>query len=449
MSATAYVPVHTFKGGHSGNVNALAFAPSGRYLASGSDDQQVIIWAMSSGTQLYRIGFESAVDALLWHPRWQDTLIVACENGSLAQLCGLTLSGYERHDIFLGVQSHIYCIDFHPTTCFLAAGVGPAVLVTRETGQNKYTGASMRLPAPDDARTTDDPRHRAVALKFDRSGRRLIVTYLLHGVVCWNLTDRSSVWRIAPTTLHRAIGHSAISPDFRHVILHAFDDGLHSYNIGGGLDHLKHWRTYKLDSAPRFRLALQVSFVQEGRAIVAGTTTGQVYDVVVAVTGMQSGDFSYIATGTAKKGAETYIKIWKANIPGLPSSPTLPVHETIADAVMTHWNGWLPFSPDDAKRMFLDAVCTIALLLGLWGLFQLYYITPWRHIAKILIIAVGGMIEWAGKGCMQVGRIVSDTIQLGANLISWGYATFTAWIIAKILTALGLPLDVYERIPTE
>lgn len=59
------------------------------------------------------------------------------------------------------------------------------------------------------------------------------------------------------------------------------------------------------------------------------------------------------------------------------------------------------------------------------------------------------MIEWAGKGCMQVGRIVSDTIQLGANLISWGYATFTAWIIAKILTALGLPLDVYERIPTE
>lgn len=109
MSATAYVPVHTFKGGHSGNVNALAFAPSGRYLASGSDDQQVIIWAMSSGTQLYRIGFESAVDALLWHPRWQDTLIVACENGSLAQLCGLTLVCPHTTGLWSGVDAYTIC----------------------------------------------------------------------------------------------------------------------------------------------------------------------------------------------------------------------------------------------------------------------------------------------------------------------------------------------------
>ena len=71
-------------------------------------------------------------------------------------------------------------------------------------------------------------------------------------------------------------GHSAISPDFLRVVLHSFDDGIHAYNISGGRDHLKRCGTYKLDSPPRSRHALQVAFVQEGRAIVAGTTTGKV-----------------------------------------------------------------------------------------------------------------------------------------------------------------------------
>ena len=41
----------------------------------------------------------------------------------------------------------------------------------------------MRLPDPDDIKDVDDPRHRAVALKFDQSGKRLVVTYLSHGIV--------------------------------------------------------------------------------------------------------------------------------------------------------------------------------------------------------------------------------------------------------------------------
>lgn len=91
MSATAYVHLHTLKDGHSNNINTLAFSPTGRYLASGSDDQQVIVWAVVSGRQMYRIGFESRVDALLWNPLWKDTLIIACENGALMQVCNLTL----------------------------------------------------------------------------------------------------------------------------------------------------------------------------------------------------------------------------------------------------------------------------------------------------------------------------------------------------------------------
>ena len=90
MSATAYVDLHTFRESHSRNINTLSFSPSGRYLASGSDDQQVIVWVVPSGQQLYHLGFESPVDVLIWNPRWKDTLIIACDDGSLLQVYGLS-----------------------------------------------------------------------------------------------------------------------------------------------------------------------------------------------------------------------------------------------------------------------------------------------------------------------------------------------------------------------
>ena len=73
--------------------------------------------------------------------------------------------------------------------------------------------------------------------------------------------------------------------------------------------------------------------------------------------GCQQGDFSYIATGTAQKGAETYIKIWRATIrtsleisltrkdtdatvAGLPSpeSMPMPTQDALSNAVVIHWN---------------------------------------------------------------------------------------------------------------
>lgn len=35
---------YDLSGGHSKTVNCVRFAPNGQYLASGSDDQLVIIW---------------------------------------------------------------------------------------------------------------------------------------------------------------------------------------------------------------------------------------------------------------------------------------------------------------------------------------------------------------------------------------------------------------------
>lgn len=91
MSSTAYVPLHRLDDGHSSTVNALVFSPDGMYLASGSDDETVIVWNATLGRLLYRCFFDSPVDSLLWNPVEEETVILGCQSGTLKQIRNFTL----------------------------------------------------------------------------------------------------------------------------------------------------------------------------------------------------------------------------------------------------------------------------------------------------------------------------------------------------------------------
>lgn len=91
MSTTAYVLQHHLNDGHSGTINALAFSPDGMYLASGSDDESVIVWNLPLGRYFYRCLFRSPVDSLLWNPVEEETLIVGCQSGALKQIRNFSL----------------------------------------------------------------------------------------------------------------------------------------------------------------------------------------------------------------------------------------------------------------------------------------------------------------------------------------------------------------------
>ena len=65
---TRYRPEYKYdmQGGHTSTVNVVRFAPSGQYLASGSDDQMVIIWSL----KLLPTEFGKTEELVQWgHPR--------------------------------------------------------------------------------------------------------------------------------------------------------------------------------------------------------------------------------------------------------------------------------------------------------------------------------------------------------------------------------------------
>ena len=63
-----FEPQHIYDlvGGHSSAVNIVRFAPNGQYLASGSDDQMVIIWTL----KMTPVEFGQREETVQWgHPR--------------------------------------------------------------------------------------------------------------------------------------------------------------------------------------------------------------------------------------------------------------------------------------------------------------------------------------------------------------------------------------------
>ena len=63
-----YEPQHQYdlQGGHSSTVNVVRFSPDGQHLASGSDDQMVIIWQL----KMTPVEFGKMEETIQWgHPR--------------------------------------------------------------------------------------------------------------------------------------------------------------------------------------------------------------------------------------------------------------------------------------------------------------------------------------------------------------------------------------------
>ncbi|KAJ3512424.1 hypothetical protein NLJ89_g3530 [Agrocybe chaxingu] len=187
-------------------VNALSFSSSGEYLASGGDDKALILWDTSYGDLLQKIFTPAAITTLLWHPEQEGTLFFGCEDDCLAVD---TKSGY------------------------LAIGVGSEVQVAKRLTDDDYaTFVIMPPPSCVLPEGVEDFPVRPRSVHFLPGGRKLLVSYLSHGIVCWDVLKKCELWSIQPPKRYPLIGSSSISPDFRKVLVHNLSRGMDLYKLG-------------------------------------------------------------------------------------------------------------------------------------------------------------------------------------------------------------------------
>ncbi len=68
LPADARKPDRILRAGHKGSVQALAFSPDRKWLASGGDDKTIIVWNLSSGREEFRLaGHKDTITSLLFN----------------------------------------------------------------------------------------------------------------------------------------------------------------------------------------------------------------------------------------------------------------------------------------------------------------------------------------------------------------------------------------------
>ncbi|KAH7918994.1 WD40 repeat-like protein [Leucogyrophana mollusca] len=332
VQSSPYMLLHTL-GEHTDSVSCVRFSPDGNLLASGGDDGNLMIWDPSLGQLTHRIIMESPIICLAWDYAVPGRLFCGCKDGAL-----VLIDNFDQEEpsqvVQTGTKSSVYVICVDNISNVVAVGIGSEVHLVKEFKIRQYATFKI-LPSPDEMPNTPDfadRRIRARSLDFllkSNSGDsdRLIVSYLNHGIVCWDVETNTQLWRIIPIHRHRLVGHASLSPDQRTLLVSNLSEGMDLYNLGQSRP-IRSFK-YTLDSEANF--PLEVSFLHEGAAVACGSPTGDVniWDSatgehrqtlthegtpVQAITAHQREEAAFIVTATSGSGERTVIKLWRTKL---------------------------------------------------------------------------------------------------------------------------------------
>nr|VWO94136.1 Heterotrimeric G-protein beta subunit [Ganoderma boninense] len=211
--AMAYISLLNFSG-HQDSVNAVAFSPDSRLLASGGDDYALFVVDVGTGLEIHKLAGKCPVTSLQWDCHITDKyqLFIGYANGQVL-VASVDEKNFTGHLLPREGEGFVEDMAFGavPGLSLLAICTGSDVEVWREslskTNQSSWSLVKLRLPPVPSWQSNEPVVPRSVHLTA--KGAQAIVGYLAHGI----------------------IGRSAISADGTLLIVSNLYDGFDLYRL--------------------------------------------------------------------------------------------------------------------------------------------------------------------------------------------------------------------------
>jgi WD40 repeat protein len=237
--------------GHFDEVNAVAFAPDGKLVATGGDDKLVILWdAEKTKPAAVLKGHTEEVDCLVFSP---DGRVLA-SGGKDKIIILWDVSGRKQIATLIGHTENVHALAFSPDGKVLLSGADGGVIKLWDVAEHQER---LRL---------DGHTGGVTAAAFDREGRT-VATSSRDGTV--------KLWDVASGELKLTLeGHKddvlsvAFSPDGKSLITGGRDKSAKVWDVVGGKVR------FSLDG--HAGVVTSVSFSPDGRTAAAASDEAEV-----------------------------------------------------------------------------------------------------------------------------------------------------------------------------
>ncbi|KAI6096383.1 WD40-repeat-containing domain protein [Pisolithus sp. B1] len=317
-----YKLYHHLEGEHQGTITSLAFSSHSTFLAIGSLDGKLSLWSTLSGQKLHVVVTGSnAVLSIIWMTPSKNHLLCGLANGMVISIhiddC-VTVMGFTAHSS--SPVEYLAVMD-----CIVVTGARSEVFLWNHEGTAKWTQLAQILPPPSIS-VNHESEVIITSLAWVRtkySERTLLVAYLHHGILLWDVIKVKMAHFVYVKTL---VGSMSMSHD-RNVLVVS--------NVTSGFD-IYHLNDSSLDGSMlqlSNGMLVPVAFIHGGQAILGGSTCGKVQiwdstdrsllgtlmhdtkDIVLSIAAHVESreDRFLIATGTcALEGRRGYVQLWHA-----------------------------------------------------------------------------------------------------------------------------------------